>query len=211
MGNGFERCEPFLHSLSHFVTDGIDGIVDIWIILGLAVALAMDALAVSIAAGLRVGEVTPRHVFRVAFHFGLFQFLMPVIGWSVGLGVAGWLEAFDHWIAFGLLAGVGGKMLLEAGSDSEHEGTDPTRGWSLVVLSVATSLDALAVGFTVALFQVSVWFPSVIIGLVAGGLSWFGICCGSRLGTRWTRWADVAGGLILILIGTRILVSHLAA
>ncbi|WP_460168405.1 manganese efflux pump MntP [Thermostilla marina] len=180
--------------------------------LALAVALAMDALAVSVAVGLRLGEITSRHVFRIAFHFGLFQALMPIIGWSVGSSMASRLEAVDHWIAFALLVGIGGKMFWESRSDDEPEDTaDPTRGWSLVVLSIATSIDALAVGFTLALLNESVWVPAVVIGLVAAGLSWAGIGFGARIGRRWSRVADLAGGTILILIGTRILLSHLAA
>ncbi len=170
----------------------------------------MDALAVSLAVGLRLGRITSRHVFRIAFHFGLFQALMPIIGWSVGSSLAKYLQTVDHWIAFVLLAGIGGKMLWESrAEDDTADGADPTRGWSLVILSIATSIDALAVGFTLALLHVSVWFPAVVIGLVAAGLSWAGIGFGARIGRRWSRVADAAGGTILILIGLRILVSHL--
>ena len=120
--------------------------------LGLALGLAMDALAVSIAAGLAVDTVTPRHVFRVSFHFGLFQFMMPVVGWLAGEQMANRLSGYDHWLAFALLAFVGGKMLWEAGCGNKRQaGRDPTRGLTLVVLSLATSLDALAVGFSMAL------------------------------------------------------------
>jgi manganese efflux pump family protein len=179
-------------------------------VLGIAVGLAMDALAVAIATGLTVDRVTHRHVFRLAFHFGLFQFLMPVLGWLAGRQLAGSMALWDHWAAFGLLAGVGGKMLWEAWRNEEDRlRDDPTRGLTLVTLSVATSLDALAVGMSMALLGVSVWGPAVVIGLVAFTLTAVGILFGSRLGRGWGRWADALGGTVLMVIGTRILWSHL--
>ncbi len=179
-------------------------------ILGIAVGLSMDAFAVSLATAVTLPRVTPRHVFRLAFHFGLFQCLMPIVGWLAGRQVAPWIEAFDHWLAFGLLALVGGRMLWEAWSDErEAERADPTRGWMLVTLSVATSLDALAVGLSLAFVGVSVWTPSVVIGLVTATLTAFGLRFGSRLGERWGRRAEIAGGVVLLLIGLKILAGHL--
>src|SRR5512140_3417841 len=123
-----------------------------WIgLLALACALAMDAFAVAIVTGLTLSPMTRRHVFRLAFHFGLFQALMPTIGWVAGKAVQQYIAAFDHWIAFGLLAFVGSKMLWEAFHKEEGEQSvakDPTSGLSLLVLSVATSIDALAVGLS---------------------------------------------------------------
>lgn len=179
-------------------------------VLMIALALAMDAFAVSIAAGLTVDEVTRRHVFRVGFHFGLFQFMMPVLGYYAGLSFAEQVAAFDHWLAFGLLTGVGLKMLWESRrrDDPESARQDPTRGLTLVTLSVATSIDAAAVGLSLALSGSGIWFPSVVIGLVAGVLSAAGICWGRRLGGRFEQWAEAAGGLVLVLIGLRILAVH---
>ena len=129
-------------------------------LLGLAIGLALDAFAVSIAAGLAVAAVTPRHVFRVSFHFGLFQLLMPIIGWLAGGQLAAYFGPYNRWAAFGLLAYVGGRMLWEAHSekkaDSKH---DPTRGLTLVTLSIATSLDALAVGMSIACWAFRCGFP----------------------------------------------------
>jgi len=179
-------------------------------VLGVAVGLAMDALAVAIATGLALDRVTPRHVFRLSFHFGLFQFLMPVLGWIAGRQVAEVIAGYDHWIAFGLLLFVGGKMLWEAWQgESDHLRSDPTRGLTLVTLSVATSLDALAVGLSMALLGVSVWGPAVVIGLMAGFLTALGILFGARLGHGWGRWADALGGCALLGIGAHILFSHL--
>ncbi len=174
--------------------------------LGIAVGLAMDAFAVSIAVGLTLNRITARHVFRIGFHFGLFQFLMPVIGWLLGRQLAGYISSYDHWVAFALLTFVGGKMLWEARSHEAHRSDrDPTRGWSLVALSVATSLDALAVGLSMALLGVSVWFPSAVIGVVTASLSTLGITFGGRIGSRWQQLAEAAGGGVLILIGIKVL------
>ncbi|MBU0716966.1 MAG: manganese efflux pump, partial [Planctomycetes bacterium] len=105
-------------------------------LLGIAVGLAMDALAVSIAAGLSIGNVTPRQVFRIAFHFGLFQFMMPILGWLLGSTISAQVAAYDHWLAFGLLAIIGGKMLANARSGAQRRDKgDPSRGWLLVALS----------------------------------------------------------------------------
>lgn len=177
----------------------------------IALGLAMDAFAVSIASGLCIPRLTPRHVFRMAFHFGLFQALMPVLGWLAGRTVASSIATWDHWIALALLAVIGGRMLWEARTDeAPAECADPTRGWTLVTLSVATSIDALAVGLSVAMLGVSIWVPAAIIGAVAAAMSTVGISFGSRLGGRWGRWAKAVGGLVLIGIGIRIVTEHLS-
>jgi putative Mn2+ efflux pump MntP len=181
-----------------------------WEILGIAFGLAMDAFAVSIAAGITLEKLTGRHVFRLGWHFGLFQFLMPVIGWLAGRTVASYISGLSHWVAFGLLGYVGGKMLYEAFQAEEHRsGRDPTKGLLMVTLSVATSIDALAVGLSMAVMSITIWVPALIIGLVAGTLTTLGILFGSRVGSRWGRRAEVLGGLVLIGIGTRILLTAL--
>jgi putative Mn2+ efflux pump MntP len=183
--------------------------LDLFNILVIALGLSMDAFAVSIATGLSLEKVTPRHTFRMAFHFGLFQFLMPVIGWLAGSQLAGYIERYDHWIAFGLLCFVGGKMLWESRQlDEDRSTADPTRGVMLVTLSIATSIDALAVGLSMAFLRVSVWMPSIVIGIITAALSTFGIIWGGRIGSRWSHWAETAGGIVLILIGLKILLSH---
>ena len=177
-------------------------------LVGIAVGLAMDALAVSISAGMTLAPVTPRQVFRLAFHFGLFQCLMPILGWIAGNQIAGHLARFNGWIAFGLLAYVGGKMLWEAWQgDGSESRTDPTRGMTLVTLCIATSIDALAVGVSMALVGVSVWVPAVVIGIITGVLSALGITFGGRVGNACGRWAEVAGGCVLLLIGLRVLLT----
>jgi putative Mn2+ efflux pump MntP len=183
-----------------------------WLLLGIAVGLAMDAFAAAIAISVGLGRVSERQTFRLAWHFGLFQAMMPVLGWYGGMSVERWIKAWDHWLAFGLLAFVGGRMLasgLRRGRDVSVR-LDPTRGLSLVVLSVATSIDALAVGLSFAALGVRIWLPSAVIGLTAGLLTMLGAALGSRLGDRFGRWMEVVGGALLVAIGLRIVISHLA-
>lgn len=181
-------------------------------VLALALALSMDALAVAVGVGVQLREVSGRQTFRLAFHFGLFQALMPVLGWAAGLTVVRLIEAFDHWVAFALLAFVGGRMVWQA-FHPEGDGAevpDPTRGVNLVLLSVATSLDALAVGLTLSLLKVSVWWPAAVIGAVCAAVTAAGLHLG-RLAARVAvvqRWADLLGGLVLLAIGARILHEH---
>jgi len=186
--------------------------MDWWYVIGIAFGLAMDAFA-AIAAGLAIRKINARHIFRLAFHFGLFQFVMPVLGWLAGQTLHQWISAFDHWIAFVLLGFIGGKMIWESFGSEEHRGDkgDPTRGWLLLTLSIATSIDALAVGLSLAFLRVSIWGPSVVIGIVAAGMTALGMTFGSRLGARFGKWAERAGGLVLAGIGVRILVSHLCS
>jgi putative Mn2+ efflux pump MntP len=179
-------------------------------ILGLAVGLAMDALAVAIGTGLVLGRPTRGQTLRLAFHFGLFQFLMPVVGWLAGRTVEVYIREVDHWVAFGLLAFVGGKMLWEARrSEAEVRPDDPTRGWMLSS-SRSPSIDALAVGLSLAFLQVSIWLPSLVIGLVAFAFTVVGILLGSQIGHTLGRWPEVVGGLVLLGIGAKILAEHLA-
>jgi putative Mn2+ efflux pump MntP len=181
-----------------------------WYLMGIALGLAMDAFAVSLASCCRLPRVNVGHVVRLALTFGFFQFLMPVIGWFAGRGFSRWLTAVDHWVAFGLLALIGGKMLWESFRHSEGPAQDPTRGWMLLTLAVATSIDALAVGLSLAFLDESIWWPSIVIGIVAAVLTAIGAVFGSRLGRRFGVWAERFGGLVLIGIGVRILLSHLA-
>lgn len=185
--------------------------MDTLTLLGIAVGLAMDAFAVAVATGIVLGNVSGRQTFRLSFHFGLFQFLMPVIGWQAGLSFVQYLGNYDHWIAFGLLGAIGGKMILDAFREDPEARpvSDPTRGVSLVLLSVATSLDALAVGLSLGVLRIRIWVPAVVIGLVAAGLTAAGMHLGRPLGVRFGRKMEVAGGLVLIGIGIRILVGHL--
>jgi putative Mn2+ efflux pump MntP len=184
-----------------------------WTLLAVAFGLAMDAFAVSIGVGLALGRVTFRQGFRLAWHFGLFQALMPVLGWLAGRTIEPWIAPVDHWIAFALLAIVGGRMVYGSfrREDEERPRRDPTRGASLIVLSVATSIDALAVGLSLGLLGESVWYPALVIGLVAGGMTVVGLELGKRLGMTFGKRMELVGGLVLIGIGVRIVVDHMTA
>jgi putative Mn2+ efflux pump MntP len=183
-----------------------------WIsLLAIACALAMDAFAVAIVTGLMLETMTGRHVFRLAFHFGLFQALMPVAGWLAGRAVYRYIAAVDHWIAFALLAWVGGQMVWGAlrGGDEPAVARDPTSGWSLVVLSVATSIDALAVGLSLAMVGTTIAVPALVIGLVAAAFTTVGMLLGRRIGALWGSRVELLGGAILLAIGVKILIEHL--
>jgi manganese efflux pump family protein len=176
----------------------------------IALGLAMDAFAVSTACGVQIAAVRYGFVLRLALAFGFFQFAMPVIGWFLGSTFSGVVQTVDHWVAFGLLALIGGRMMWESFRDDSAPARDPTRGWNLLILAVATSIDALAVGLSFAFLDVSIWFPAVVIGIVAAILSAVGALFGCRLGHRFGVWAERAGALVLIGIGVRILVQHLS-
>ena len=164
-------------------------------LLAIALALAMDAFAVAVVTGLSDAPLTHRRVFRLAFHFGLFQALMPLIGWSAGRVVYRWVGSFDHYLAFALLAFVGGRMIWGALRTPEGvpSRADHTRGWNLVMLSVATSLDALAVGLSLAMVGAAILLPVVVIGLVAAVLTAAGMVLGRFVGAAWGRRVEVLG------------------
>ncbi len=182
-------------------------------ILAIAVALAMDAFAVSIAVGIGLKKVSFRQMFRLSWHFGFFQAFMPVFGWMLGFKVRSLIENYDHWVAFILLVLVGGKMLFEAVFDhhtDESVKNDPTKSMTLVMLSVATSIDALAVGFSMSVLNVSIIFPAVIIGIVALLFTVFRLKIGTRFGAsaKLSRYAALIGGVVLFCIGLNILYEH---
>jgi putative Mn2+ efflux pump MntP len=184
----------------------------LWVLLSTAIALAMDALAVAIATGLHLKRVSLRQTFRLSWHFGLFQALMPIAGWLPGVEFQARLRNFDHWIAFVLLIAVGGKMILEAVRPAERRrrSSDPTRGGSLVMLSVATSIDALAVGLSLSLLGVPIWWLAVLIGITAAAFTAAGMHLGCYLSgaSSFDRYAEIFGGLVLIVIGLVILREH---
>jgi len=179
-------------------------------ILMIAVGLAMDAFAVSIAAGTSGKLVGKRATFRLSFHFGLFQAMMPVIGWFAGVHIAHLIAAVDHWFAFGLLLFVGGRMILSSfDPETKTFSRDPSRGTSLVILSIATSIDALAVGLSLAMIQISIWYPCVVIGFITAILSIIGIRAGKYFGKKLGPRMELIGGIILIGIGLKILLADL--
>ena len=172
----------------------------------------MDAFTVSIASGVSLKRVSIRQTFRLSFHFGFFQALMPVIGWGGGLTVRSLIDQYDHWVAFFLLALVGSHMIREAfHKDREKKGkSDPTKGITLLMLSVATSIDALAVGLSLSVLNLSIWFPALIIGMVAALATAVGLHMGKTVGasSHMSQYAECIGGIVLLLIGVRILYEH---
>ena len=183
-------------------------------ILLLAVGLAMDATAVSAARGLAAAKVGPRHVFLVAVWFGGFQALMPLIGWAVGTQLGPLVQAWDHWIAFVLLAVIGGKMLWEA-RGGRSEGAEESVEVDLFgprimfVLAVATSIDALAVGITLPMLGAPLALSLATIGIATAILSALGLLAGRRFGGVMGKRLEVAGGVVLIGLGIKILIEHL--
>jgi len=176
----------------------------------IALSMAMDAFAVCLGAGTQARSSGARPTFRLAFHFGLFQFLMPVLGWLAGATIERYIAVYDHWIAFGLLAFVGGRMVWSGIHPEEgSQKNDPSRGWTLVLLSIAVSIDALAVGLSLAVLHVNVIWAALVIGGVSAALSLVGLTIGNRLGMRFGKTMEVIGGLILIGIGLRTLITHL--
>jgi manganese efflux pump family protein len=184
--------------------------MNIFVILLIALSMAMDAFAVCLAAGTQAEVAGPRPTFRLAFHFGLFQFIMPVLGWFAGMTLVHFIAPYDHWVAFGLLAFVGIRM-IRSGLDKKGEivKVNPSRGWTLVLLSIAVSIDALAVGFSLGMVGVTIWYPAVVIGVVTSLVSWLGLRLGNKLGEKFGKRMEIAGGIVLILIGLRIVIMHL--
>lgn len=182
-------------------------------LMAIAVALAMDAFSVAIASGASMKSVSLRQTFRLAWHFGLFQALMPVIGWMAGKSIVRYVSEFDHWVAFILLLFVGLNMIrnsFSGGEDEETERKDPTKGGTLIILSVATSIDALAVGFSISMAGVDIMMPAAVIGVVALVFTAGGLHLGRKIGQipKLGAFSEVFGGLALIGIGIRILYEH---
>ncbi len=181
----------------------------------IAVSLALDAFAVSVSSGISVPGFGWRQAVKMGLWFGFFQFLMPLAGYFLGTSVSAYIEAVDHWIAFGLLALIGGKMVVEAvkkGCGQEGGEAAPTEltARRLCVLAIATSIDALAVGVSMAFMEgLSILPAAVIIGVVAFGLSIVGGLLGRRLGCLFQQRAEMVGGVVLIVIGIKILVEHM--
>ncbi len=176
----------------------------------IAFGLAADAFAVSIAEGIVVEKATGRHTLRVSLMFGLFQGVMPVLGWLAGRSLGAVISTFDHWVAFGLLAFVGGKMVVDALLGIESGSSTESRGSRLLMLALATSIDAFAVGMAIAMLRVRIWTPAIVIGVITAVLCAFGVQAGHKIGTKLGRTAELVGGIVLLVIGVQIVLKHLA-
>lgn len=185
--------------------------VSVFEIILISIGFAMDAFGVSIGKGLSMPVGENRRKVTLAFLFGLFQFLMPVMGWLIGRQFIDVISEWDHWIIFGLLGYLGIAMIREGLSDETDEDDDKQflGAWEMMMLSVATSLDAMAVGLTFAFMPINVWKASTMIGVITFGISLIGIYLGKFMGQFVGKYADILGGGVLILIGTKILLQHL--
>lgn len=176
----------------------------------LGIGLAMDAFSVSVSDGIILGKIRLKNAAKIALFFGIFQFIMPVLGYLAGTTFSGIIEAYDHWVAFALLGIIGAKMIFEAfgDKDEEKEEANPLGFKTLLILAVATSIDALAVGITFATIKTPVLISSAIIGIVTFFISLSGVYLGGKCGNIFGNKAAIAGGVILILIGAKILIEH---
>lgn len=184
------------------------GFIELFLI---AVGLSMDAFSVAVCKGLNMRKINYKNMYIIALFFGGFQAVMPLIGWLLGRQFEKYITSFDHWIAFALLAFIGGKMIIEAlkHDSDDDEKNDKLDIKELFILSVATSIDALAVGITFAFLQVNI-IPSVtLIGVTTFALSLLGVLLGNKFGSKYKSKAELAGGIILVLIGLKILLEHL--
>lgn len=190
----------------------------------IGVGLSMDAFAVSVCKGLGMRAINYRHALIIALFFGGFQALMPLLGWALGSQFASFVAPVDHWIAFALLAFIGGKMLWDVFHEGGQEGDQSAQCAcdgqgaatgerldlrELVMLAVATSIDALAVGITFAFLEINIWLAIATIGVTTFVLSFAGVAIGNRFGARYERGATIVGGAVLIAIGVKILLEHL--
>ena len=179
-------------------------------VLLIAVGLAMDCLSVSIMSGLAMKNLRISNALRIGASFGFFQAFMPVMGWLGGLGMKGLITGVDHWVAFGLLSAIGGRMVLESiRRKPAKKEVYPLNSYVLLTLSVATSIDALAVGVSLAFLKTTIVIPVVVMGTITFLISSLGVYVGNRFGRFFGSKVEAAGGFILIGIGIKILIEHL--
>ena len=185
--------------------------MDLFPVLLIAVGLAMDAFTVCISAGVCLPEIRKEHYLRLSCAFGLFQFMMPLIGYAAGVSIEPVIKRYDHWIACTLLTYIGGKMIYEGlkkkGEDCGRK--DPTKGKTLLILSIATSIDALAVGLSFGVLSKPILIPAIIIGIVCALFSAAGVYLGKKIGHLLGNKAEIFGGLCLIGIGIKTLLDHI--
>ena len=177
----------------------------------LALGLAADAFAVSLTSGLLIQRIKINKALKIALFFGSFQGFMPLIGWAVGINLSYLIAEFDHWLAFGLLSFIGGKMIYESFQlETNRKKFNPLDTYTLLVLAVATSIDALAAGLGLSLLKSSIIFAATLIGIITFCLSFIGVFIGHKIGNKLNNKIEIIGGLILIFIGSKILLEHLA-
>lgn len=183
--------------------------MELFEIVVIGIGLAMDAFAVSICKGLSMKKIDWKKAIIVAVYFGIFQALMPVLGYFLGSTFSSFVQKVDHWIVFILLAIIGGNMIKESADDEEEKRNDKVDVKTMLLLAIATSIDALAVGVTFAFFEVDLILAILIIGIITFMLSFLGVIIGNKFGDKFQNKAEFIGGIILIIIGLKILLEHL--
>ena len=186
-----------------------DNEMELFEIVVIGIGLAMDAFAVSICKGLSMKKINWKKAIIIALYFGIFQALMPVLGYFLGSTFSSFVQNVDHWIAFILLAIIGGNMIKDSTDDEIEKRNDKVDVKTMVILAIATSIDALAVGVTFAFFEVNILLAISIIGIITFVLSLLGVIIGNKFGDKFQNRAELAGGIILIIIGLKILLEHL--
>lgn len=177
--------------------------ISLFTLIGIAIGMGMDVFSVSMAVA--SGAKTKGQTFRLSFHFGLFQFFMPIIGWVVGKSIVQFVAKFDHWVALAMLGAIGAHMIYEGMKHEEERSTfDRSRGWSLVMLSVATSIDALGIGLSFGVMRVNILFPAFVIGVASSLMSLLAIYLGRKMRSQIGHRMEIVGGLILIGIGIKL-------
>ncbi len=184
------------------------GIIEIVLV---GIGLAMDAFAVSICKGLSMKKIDMKKTLIIATYFGIFQAGMPIIGFTLGTGFESFVTQIDHWIAFILLSFIGINMIRESFNNEEEEKVDDVSPKTMIILAIATSIDALAVGITFAFLEVNIIFAVLMIGVITFIISILGVFIGNRFGNKFEKSAQILGGVILIFIGIKILIEHLMA
>ena len=183
--------------------------MELFEIIAIGVGLAMDAFAVSICKGLSMKKIDWKKAIIIALYFGIFQALMPVLGYFLGSTFSSFVQSVDHWIAFILLAIIGGNMIKDSTDDEVEKRNDKVDVKTMLLLAIATSIDALAVGVTFAFFEVNLLLSISIIGIITFVLSFLGVIIGNKFGDKFQNRAELTGGIVLIIIGLKILLEHL--
>jgi len=184
--------------------------MELFTVIAIALGLSADAFAVSIVSGSAYKQLKIKHAFRIAAFFGGFQAIMPIIGWLAGMSVKEHIADYDHWVALALLSAIGGKMIYESFKVRPAGGNfDPSNIFVLLTLSVATSIDALAIGITLSFLRISIAAVVVIIGLITFVVSYLGVFIGKKFGHLFENKIKAIGGAVLIGLGIKILLEHL--
>ena len=183
--------------------------MELFEIIAIGIGLAMDAFAVSICKGLSMKKIDWKKAIIIALYFGIFQALMPILGYFLGSTFSSFVQSVDHWIAFILLAIIGGNMIKDSTDDEVEKRNDKVDVKTMLLLAIATSIDALAVGVTFAFFEVNLLLSISIIGIITFVLSFLGVIIGNKFGDKFQNRAELTGGIVLIIIGLKILLEHL--